>query len=354
MITHTPIAPSPWGRRLTRRRAVAALGATAAAIPMLSACSGSNGEAGEVVVYTPNEQNMLDAIIPAFEEETGIKVELVTAGSGELVQRIASEASSPQGDLMFGGSTTAVDERPELWAPYQPTGSDELIEIAQNTSDIVNPFQVYPGVLLVNEEQAAAAGVSITSYADLLDPALQGNIAMGDPTQSSSAFDQLTNILVAMGGYESDEAWAFVEDFVAHLDGSVIGSSTQVFQDVANGEFVMGLNNEPLAMNFKLSGAPVEVVYPEEGSALVSVGVYIVADGPNPENAEAFVDFMTSETGQQALAEETNGRPVLEGVENPELPSLSEFTTIDPELDYATEHRDEILARWQEILQDAS
>lgn len=74
-----------------------------------------------------------------------------------------------------------------------------------------------------------------------------------------------------------------------------------MFQDVANGEFIVGLNNDPLAMNFKLSGAPVEVVYPDEDSALVSVGVYITADGPNTTNAEVFVDFMASETGQQAL-----------------------------------------------------
>ena len=50
-------------------------------------------------------------------------------------------------------------------------------------------------------------GVEVNGYADLLQPELVGKIASADPASSSSAFCQLTNMLLAMGGYEDDAAW---------------------------------------------------------------------------------------------------------------------------------------------------
>ena len=44
----------------------------------------------------------------------------------------------------------------------------------------------------------------MNGYADLLQPELVGKIASADPASSSSAFCQLTNMLLAMGGYEDD------------------------------------------------------------------------------------------------------------------------------------------------------
>src|SRR5690625_6653663 len=42
--------------------------------------------------------------------------------------------------------------------------------------------------------------IEINGYKDLLNPELKGKIAAADPASSSSAFAQLTNMLLAMGG----------------------------------------------------------------------------------------------------------------------------------------------------------
>jgi ABC-type glycerol-3-phosphate transport system permease component len=55
-----------------------------------SASSSLKGQS--LTIYTQNEQNMRDELIPVFENDTGVKANLVTAGTGELYARIKSEA----------------------------------------------------------------------------------------------------------------------------------------------------------------------------------------------------------------------------------------------------------------------
>jgi len=306
----------------------------------------------DLIVYTPNEEGMLDSLIPVFEEETGVQVQLITAGTGELYQRIRSEAGNPQGDIMFGGGTAQAIANLELWSPYVSENDNYMVEAGKNTSGNFTPYQADGSNLLVNTEELAEIGVEITSYADLLQPELTGKIAFGDPTNSSSAFAQLTNMLMAVGGdYDSDKSWDYVEALVTQLDGVSIGSSTQVAQDVANGEYVVGLTYEPLSLNFVLSGAPVEIVYPSEGAVFLPATIQVIKGGPNEDAAKAFIDFITSEVGQTIISEETAGRPLREGIMKPGLAAFSEFATISEDDSFVAEHRADIVGRYQKILE---
>ena len=103
----------------------------------------------------------------------------------------------------------------------------------QNTTGYFSPAFADPTVFIVNTE-LAGEGV-ITSFYDLLDPDLKGRIAFGDPVNSSSAFQSLIAMLYATGHGDplSEEAWTFVESFIASLDGKIQGSSGQVHRGVA-------------------------------------------------------------------------------------------------------------------------
>jgi iron(III) transport system substrate-binding protein len=334
----------------------AALAVASLALSSVPAAFAADGISGStLVVYTPNEQGMLDALIPVFESKTGVKVQLITAGTGELYQRIRSEAGNPQGDVMFGGGAAQANANLELWQQYTSPEDGAMVPAGKNKTGYFTPYQADGSNLLVNNDAAAAAGVTITSYADLLNPALKGKIAYGDPTASSSAFAQLTNMLKAVGGdYESAKGWDYVKALVAQLNGVTIGSSSQVAQDVVNGEYVVGLTYEPLSLNLVKSGAPVEIVYPREGAAFLPATVQIIKGGPNQDAAKAFIDFVISQDGQTIIAEKTAGRPLRDGVTKPGLPALADIPTVEEDGAYVSAHRDDILAKYKAILEAQS
>ena len=79
----------------------------------------AGNDGGEVenklVIYTPNSDGLINAVIPAFEEKTGIEVELITAGTGDCLTRIESEKENPYADVLFGGMSAAnFEKHPEF------------------------------------------------------------------------------------------------------------------------------------------------------------------------------------------------------------------------------------------------
>ncbi|MDB5623187.1 MAG: Iron(III) transport system substrate-binding protein [Devosia sp.] len=328
---------------------------TAISLVALASAQAQELTGSTLVVYTPNEEGMLQSLIPVFEDSTGVQVQLITAGTGELYSRIRSEAGNPQGDVMFGGGAAQAAVNIELWQEYTSPEDAAMVAAGKNTTGAFTPYQADGSNLLVNTEALAEAGIQIASYADLLQPELKGKIAFGDPTGSSSAFAQLTNMLKAVGGdYESDAGWSYVEALVEQLDGISIGSSSQVAQDVANGEYIVGLTYEPLSLNFVRSGAAVEIVYPSEGAAFLPATIQIIKGAPNQAAAEAFIDFVISEQGQTIIAEQTAGRPLREGVAKPGLPALADIPTVQEDGAYVAAHREEIVAKYRAILEARS
>ena len=92
-----------------------------------------------LVIYTPNEEGMLDSLIPVFEEQTGVEVQLITAGTGELYQRIRSEAGNPQGDVMFGGGAAQANANIELWVEYRSPEDAAMVDAGKNTTGFFTP-----------------------------------------------------------------------------------------------------------------------------------------------------------------------------------------------------------------------
>ncbi len=172
--------------------------AAKAATEAASADAGSK-DGGKLVVYSPNSEGLMNATVPLFEEKTGIDVEVIQAGTGELIKRIQSEKADPYGDLMFGGSWSTVYGNKDLWEPYVSANDANVMDAYKNTCGFITGNVLDGSCIIINKN--LIGDIKIEGYADLLNPALKGKIATADPANSSSAFAQLTNMLKAMGGY---------------------------------------------------------------------------------------------------------------------------------------------------------
>ena len=311
-------------------------------------------DGGVLVIYSPNSDTEVDNIIPAFEAATGIRVELLSMGTGECVTRIDSEKDNPQADVMWGGMNYGVYvQHPDLWEEYT-SPNEELIDEGYRQGAVKaysNSNLSGSGALIVNKTLAAELGIEIKGYNDLLNPVLKGKIASGDPTKSSSAWAELTNMLLVMGEEPYDEkAWEFVEKFVAQLDGIQLDSSSAIYKGVADGEYVVGVSYEDPCIQMLASGADVYVVYPEEGTVWLPAATAIVKGAPHLEEAKAFIDFQQSIEGQSIYANLTT-RAVNSSLPlgNEFMKPFSEINVVYEDIPYCAEHKTEWQARYAEI-----
>lgn len=310
--------------------------------------SGSEPQSKKLVIYSPNSEGIMNNIIPAFEAKTGITCEIISAGAGELTKRLLSEANDPYADINFGGVNYSIYmQNPDLYQEYVSPNDKNLPEEYQNKTGFYTNYTLNGSCLLINPEMLN--GVTVEGYADLLKPELKGKIATGDPANSSSAFAQLTNALLAMGGYEDDGAWKYMEDLIKNWDGKVLSSSSAVYKGVAEGEYAVGMTYEDPCVSLLESGAKVEVVYPTEGAVFLPSGVAIVNGAKNLENAKLFVDFLISEECQQIFGEKLTNRPILAQVKPKNLPSLDDVFTIEEDIPYIAEHKNDITSRYKDL-----
>ena len=99
-------------------RRFAVLLITLVAVAMGGAVKAQN----KVVVYSANDGNLNRFVFDNFTKETGIAVEGITAGSGVLFRRIASEHEKPLGDIVWGVSRALLQSNKALLAPYVSKG----------------------------------------------------------------------------------------------------------------------------------------------------------------------------------------------------------------------------------------
>lgn len=270
---------------------------------------------GDLVIYCPHPLEFIEPLVNEFESVTDIKVEVIAAGTGELLKRVESEQSNPLGDIFWGGSLSTMTPSMDLFENYQSVNEEFVQDGMKNVEGPLTRFTDIPSVLMVNTD--LVGDIEINGYEDLLNPELKGKIAMCDPSKSSSSYEHLINMLYAMGKGDPDAGWSYVEQFCENLDGKLLSGSSAVYKGVADGEYVVGLTFEEGGAKYVADGAPVELVYMEEGVISKPDGVYIIKNAQNMDNAKAFIDFVTSKEAQTIIVEQLNRRSVRTDVAAP-------------------------------------
>ncbi len=293
---------------------------------------------GTVIIYSPLTQSMIDSMCAKFEEDTGIHAECLAMGTGDALKRIETEVDNPQADILWSGTIGTVKNRSEYFADYTCVNEDAFYPEYKNVEGNLTRFDTVPSVIMVNTD--LIGDIEIKGYEDLLNPELKGKIAFCDPAASSSSFEHLVNMLYAMGGGDTEEGWAYVEKFCEQLDGKLLGGSSAVYKGVADGEYTVGLTFEQGSAQYVGAGAPVETVYMEEGVIFRGDGVYIIKNCPNEENAQAFVDWLTSNEIQEMM----NNTPAGDA-----MTPMEQINVITDDETYTAEHKSEWLDKFKDI-----
>ncbi len=313
-------APARLARRTggaLRRTALATLVATTSLAWVLPA-------AAEVNVYTYRQPFLLEPIVDAFTEQTGIEVNTVFAKEG-LVERLAAEGDNSPGDLLIvvdvGNLVAAVDA-----GVVQPVQSDVLA--ANIPAEDRDPDDMWFGLttrarIIVTSKERVEDGL-VESYADLAKPELEGRVC----TRSGKHEYMVALIAsrIAHDGSEATRQW--LEGVKDNLARKPQGNDRAQVKAIAEGEcdvavinsYYMGaMASDPEQQAW---ADAVNIVFPNqdaEGTHMNISGVVMTKAAPHREDALKLMEFMTGDEAQRIYAEVNHEYPVKAGVERSEL-----------------------------------
>ncbi|MGB6127397.1 MAG: ABC transporter substrate-binding protein [Psychrilyobacter sp.] len=319
---------------------------------LVVACGKNNKtptQSNEVTVYSPLFPDAINSVVNGFTDKTGIKVNLVVAGTGELLKRIQAESENPLGDVIFGGGAESLNSYKEYFTPYKSINHNNIAPLFRDSQDKWFGFAVLPMVMIYNTDLVTKEEAP-TSWNDLIDPKWNGKIAMASPVKSGSSYTITATLLTAFGK-DSEAGYDFIKKFITNLDGKILGGSSAVPKGVVDKEYYIGLTLESSAVKYKNAGGHIEIVYPSEGTSVVADGAALIKGSENQENAKLFLDYVGSKEVQEALATKFNIRGVRTDVALPKgLGPISDIKLLDYDFDWASNSKKEILKRWKNIV----
>jgi len=305
---------------------------------------------GKVIVYSSNQQQQNDIMAAAFEKATGVKCEMVRAGSGVLIKRMKAEKNRPLGDVALGLSKIILENNMDLWEPYK------IKDFAAYPEEYKDPNGMWLGkilhvmVLMYNTKLIPAVQAP-KAWSDFLDPKWQDKVAFCNPNNAGSAYSQLTIMLSLWG--DNEAGWQKAEKFLKQA--KITQQSSIVYTGVAGGEFPVGITMEYAVHRLKKDGAPVEVIYPAEGTLAYTEGMAIIKGCPNRENARKFMDWATGVETRKQILDQFLRRPARGDIDlailAPGMIPLAKLNLLkNYDEDYWTKRRPEVLEKVKDIL----
>lgn len=343
----------------TRNLMVRAVATAMAASFALAGCGGSPAptqptpaapaakeEPKELYLYTSFNADLYNPLAQAFEQKTGIKVEIVSAGTGEMLNRIKGEQANPQGDVMLGGGSESFEAYREVFEPYKVTEDGAIPSQFKAKDNLWYAYNSLPMVIAYNKNLVKEADKP-RGWQDLTDPKWKGKLAMADADKSGTSYVQIATI-VTIFGRDDQKGWDTLKAIVGNA--KVLGSSSLPVKGTNDGEYAVALTQENAVWKYAKAGGPIGMVYPAEGTAAIADSAAVIKGAKHPQNARKFMDFLTSKEGQE-FAAKYGLRPVRNDVPVPEgLPKNTDIKLVELDPEWVTGKRSEILATWKSIL----
>ncbi len=289
-----------------------------------------------------------------FEKTTGTKVAVIQKATGEMLAQIKAERANPKGDIWWAGAADsylqAADEG--LLEAYRSPNVAALYDWAQRLTDISKNHVsgVYGGIIALgyNTELVARKKLPVPKcWKDLANPAYKGEVMLGNPNSSGTAYLMVATLVQVFGEDEAFKLMVAINPNVNQYARSGIGPMTAV----TRGESAIGSTVLHGVINEIVRGFPVLPVLPCEGVGYEIGSVAIIKGTHNLDTAKKFVDWsLTAEAQKIGLEVREFAIPTNRSVPlPPQVPKLTDIKVIDYDFAKygASDTRRRLLERWE-------
>jgi iron(III) transport system substrate-binding protein len=283
--------------------------------------------AEEINVYSARKEALIKPALDKFSQQTGIKINLITAKADALLKRIESEGKNTHADIFI---TTDAGRlyRAKQAGVLQAFQSDTLNQvIPENLRD---PQGFWYGLSVRARPIFYVKGVispeKLSSYEDLAKPEFKDKICI---RSSNNIYNQsLVASMIASIGKEKTQQWAtnFVKNFARKPKGGdrdqiKAAASGQCDIAIANTYYFAKMIKSDKDDQVKAANA-VAIFWPNQkgrGAHINISGAAITKYSKNPKLAGQLIEFLASKESQRWYADVNYEYPVRKDVSPSDL-----------------------------------
>ena len=329
---------------------ISALALAAAALPLASQAQ----DAGQINVICSVQAEWCNMIQTVFARSTGIKVNMSLKGSGEALAQLVAEKANPKTDVWFGGTGDPHLQAAEqdITLEYKSPSLPQLHGWAQQqaSQSKFRTVGIYSGPLGFgyNSELIAKKKLKVPqTWADLLNPALKGEIQVANPASSGTAYTMVATLVQLMG---EDKAFDYMKALHKNIS-QYTRSGTGPIKAAARGETTISISFVHDGPGEKMQGFPIETITPADGTGAEIGSMSLIKGARNLEASKKFYEWALTPAAQEmgAAAKQFQLPSSKAAKVDPRVPDFKKIKFID--YDYAkygaSAERKRLISKWE-------
>lgn len=246
-----------------------------------------------LTVYTALENEQLQPFKQAAEAAIpNIEIAWVRDSTGVITARLIAERQNPRADMVWGLSVFSLlqMEGLDMLEPYTPQGAQALRPTFRSDRSPMTwtGMDAFVSAICFNRVVAQQRNLPRpTTWADLLNPAFRGQIAMPNPASSGTGFLTVAGWIASQG---ERPAW----DFMTRLHENIqvyTHSGSAPCNNAARGEYGVGISLDMRAVTLRNQGAPIDIIVPTDGVGFDMEATAIMRGTRNLDAARRLADW---------------------------------------------------------------
>lgn len=268
------------------------------------AASVGSAKTDTLIIYSSYEGARLAPIFAPFTQRTGIQVEVVNAGSTELIAKLQAEGESSSADLYLDKDLTYMGSAAEKGLLQPFTAPHVFAKIPKHLIDAQNNWFLLfyrSRTIMYNTDKVSPADLS--TYEDLGNPKWKGQLCVR--TANHSYNEALGAHIVKHYGEEKAER--IFKSWVANFAFDPINGDTDLIKAIASGRCTIGIANTyylaPLVRDD--ASFPVRPFFADQnkdGAHINGVGIGITEASKKLKEANLLLEYLTTKEVQEAIA----------------------------------------------------
>jgi len=319
----------------------------------LSGCSPSSKQ--QLVLYSPHGKEMLTEFEKEYEQaHPDVDVQWLDMGSQDAYDRIRTERENPQADIWWGAPATTFSkaETEGLLEKYSPSWSEGVNPEFKSQHGYWYGTFLTPEVIMYNNRVLSEQDAP-RDWDELLDAKWRDKIIIRYPLASGT----MRIIYAALIQREAKRVGSIDAglDWLRRLDANTKGYAadpTQLYLKIAREEGLVTLWNLPdVLLQVKANGYPFGYVIPQSGTPLIVDCIAIVKGTRHRNEAERFLEFVTSKQALIKQSREFGRIPARNDIPLTDLPDWVAKLDLKPmDVDWQSlqANEKEWMKRWDE------
>lgn len=293
----------------------------------LTGCTLGAPSENEITLFTQRHYDVDQQLYDRFFEETGIKVNVVSANENELMNRLETEGEDTLADVLMMadvGRLHIASERGLLQPIYSTIVNDNIPANLRHPEGLWFGLTKRARILVYHPDRVDPSELS--TYQALTEPQWQNRVVTRTSTNVYS--QSLTASMIALYGEEATRLWirGLVDNFAHAPRGNDRDQAKQVMAgeaDVAimNTYYMGRMLNSADAFEREV-GETLRIFFPNQettGTHINLSAAGVTKHAKNVEGAIKFLEFLSGETAQGIFASANFEYPVNPRVEMDDL-----------------------------------